>query len=72
MQERLSEWAFEKLIEYLNTHPDFFCNNDLNFQYKDYIDLYKVHAEKNIIKLTHKQKLFKMIKDTAKMPFGVK
>jgi len=71
-QKRLSEWAFEKLIEYLNTHPDFFCNNDLNFQYKDYIDLYKVHAEKNIIKLTHKQKLFKMIKDTAKMPFGVK
>lgn len=71
-QKRLSEWAFEKLIEYLNTHPDFFCNNDLNFQYKDYIDLYKAHAEKNIIKLTHKQKLFKMMKDTAKMPFGVK
>ena len=71
-QKRLSEWAFEKLIEYLNDSPDFFCSNDLNFQYKDYIDLYKVYAEKNIIKLTHKQKLFKMIKNTVKRPFGIK
>lgn len=71
-QKRLSEWAFEKLIEYLNADPDFFCNNDLNFQYKDYIELYKLHAEKNIIKLTHKQKLFKMIKNIAKRLFGVK
>lgn len=71
-QKRLSEWAFEKLLEYLNAYPDFFYNNGLNFQYKDYINLYKVHAEKNIVKLTHKQKLFKMIKNIAKRPFGVK
>ena len=71
-QKRLSEWAFEKLIEYLNADPDFFCNNDLNFQYKDYIELYKLHAEKNAVKLTHKQKLFKLVKDSTKRLFGVK
>ena len=71
-QKRLSEWAFEKLLEYLNADPDFFCNNDLNFQYKDYIELYKLHAEKNAVKLTHKQKLFKLIKDSTKRLFGVK
>ena len=67
---RLADWAFEKLVHYLNDHPDFFIDNDFNFQYKDYIQLYKLNA-RNVIGTTHKEKLYNDAKIVIKKLFGL-
>lgn len=67
---RLADWAFEKLVHYLNDHPDFFTDNDFNFQYKDYIQLYKLNA-RNVIGTTHKEKLYNDVKIVIKKLFGL-
>ena len=69
-QLRLSSWAFERLITYLENNKDFFNNNVFDFQYKDYIDLYKINA-KNIIGKTHKEKLYNDAKILIKKMFGL-
>lgn len=69
--ERLSSWAFERLISYLENNQNVFKDNIFNFQYKDYINLYKLHA-KNIIGTTHKQKLFNDAKTIIKKLFGLR
>lgn len=69
--EILSTWAFERLIEYIEDHDDIFKNNTCNFQYKNYIDLYKFN-KKIIIGTTHKQKLFNSVKTIIKKTFGLR
>lgn len=68
---QLADWAFEKLIQYLNEQKDFFKNNDLNFQYKDYINLYRL-CTMGTIGSIHKQKIYNNIKNIAKFLFGIK
>lgn len=73
--EILSAWAFERLIKYIEKNSDIFKNDLFNFQYKDYIDLYKVHEkihEAKAVKLTHKQRLFNSIKKIVKRLFGLR
>ena len=67
---RLADWAFEKLVQYLNEYPDFFTDNDFHFQYKDYISLYKKNA-RNVIGTTHKEKLYNDAKIVIKKLFGL-
>lgn len=68
--EILSAWAFERLIEYIEMHDNIFKNNTCNFQYKNYIDLYKSN-KKIILGTTHKQKLFNAVKAIIKKTFGL-
>lgn len=73
--EILSTWAFERLIKYIEKNSDIFKNDLFKFQYKDYIDLYKVHEkihEAKAVKLTHKQKLFNTVKTIIKKIFGLR
>lgn len=69
--EILSAWGFERLIEYIEGHDDIFKNNIFNFQYKDYINLYKAN-KKIILGTTHKQKLFNTVKTIIKKIFGLR
>lgn len=69
-QLHLSSWAFERLLKYFEHDESFFYTNSFNFQYKDYIGLYKINA-KNIAGKTHKQKLYNNIKTLAKKIFGL-
>ena len=69
-QLRLSSWAFERLITYLENNKYFFNTNIFGFQYKDYIDLYKINA-KNVIGKTHKEKLYNDAKKLIKKMFGL-
>ncbi|WP_428768094.1 glycosyltransferase [Treponema sp. HNW] len=69
--ELLSSWAFERLITYLETNQDFFKNNTFNFQYKDYINLYKECAKNSMVKLTHKKILYNSIRDFIKKIFSL-
>ena len=60
----------DKLIKIFENNKDFFNNNVFDFQYKDYIDLYKINA-KNIIGKTHKEKLYNDAKVLIKKMFGL-
>lgn len=67
----LSSWAFENIIEYLNKNKDFFETNNLNFQYKDYIQLYKTYSTKNT-ELSHKRRLYNKLRNIIKLLFGIR
>lgn len=69
--ELISSWGFERLVSYIENHTDFFKGNDFNFQFKDYIDLYKVRA-RGVLGTTHKQRLFNRVKVVIKGLFGLK
>ena len=69
-QLRLSSWAFEHLVTYFEDNKDFIINNALDFQYKDYINLYKI-STKNIVGKTHKKKLYNGTKIFIKKIFGL-
>ncbi|UTC80293.1 glycosyltransferase [Treponema sp. OMZ 798] len=69
-QVRLSSWAFERLVSCLENNKDFFNTNEFDFQYKDYIDLYKINS-KNVIGKNHKEKLYNDVKVLIKKMFGL-
>ncbi|WP_147624258.1 glycosyltransferase [Treponema denticola] len=66
----LSEWGFSRIQKYLDDNRDFFTNNVFNFQYTDYIDLYKKRIKLNYTQLTRKQKLIKMLKKIIRSTIG--
>lgn len=68
-QPRLYTWAFEKLIEYFEMNNSFFYENKFNFQYRDYINLYKKNAE--IIKNTKNFYIYNKLKRIIKKLFGI-
>ena len=68
---QLSDWAFEKLIHYLNEHQTFFADNDFHFQYKDYINLYKA-CTIGTVGSAHKRRLYNAVKNIGKLLFGMK
>jgi|GEM_PF-604889 len=67
----LNEWGFSRIQKYLDDNRDFFTNNVFNFQYSDYIDLYKKRIKLNYTQLTHKQKLIKRLKEIIKNTIGI-
>ncbi|UTC68203.1 MULTISPECIES: glycosyltransferase [unclassified Treponema] len=62
----ISSWAFMSLVKYFNNNPDFFKENIYGFEYKDYINLYKLHAWKLRDRHKHKRKLFLFFKTIVK------
>ncbi|EMB21834.1 hypothetical protein HMPREF9733_02171 [Treponema denticola SP33] len=66
----LNEWGFSRIQKYLDDNRDFFTNNVFNFQYTDYIDLYKKRIQLNYTQLTRKQKLIKMLKKIIRSTIG--
>ncbi len=69
--KRLSSWAGQKLLEYLNNDAIFFKKNKFDFQYKDYIKLYRTLALGSK-QTTHKQRLYEKFKKILKLFFGLK
>lgn len=67
----LNVWGFSRIQKYLDDNPDFFTDNVFNFQYSDYIDLYKKRIKLNYTQLTCKQKLIKTIKKIIKNTIGI-
>lgn len=69
-QYRLSSWAFERLIYYIETDDSIFKNNKFNFQYKDYINLYRLNAQ-NLIGRSHKERLYYNLTRVIRRLFGL-
>ena len=65
-QVRLSSWAFEKLAKYIERHEEIFEKNTFNFQYKDYIDLYKLNVLNTVAVHTKKCSLLCKMKNAIK------
>ncbi|MEL3908413.1 MAG: glycosyltransferase [Treponemataceae bacterium] len=69
--ERLKSWGLERLIDFLEKNEGFFKGNRFDFQFKDYINLYKLNKVV-VVGTTHKQRLFTCIKNIIKRLFGLR